>query len=163
LRNTQGRLGWKIDTRAAGGYVLAAGSTTATGTYAVLDDRTPMPLPRWLTARLTPPPTRPATTPRLMVSGTRAAAYIAAAIEGETQRVRTAPRGRHNITLYLAAIALGQLVAGGALAETTARAALAQAAVGHVASPCKCTTPDIEATIVSGLRAGAKRPRIVAA
>src|SRR5882757_3293043 len=64
LRNTQGRLGWRIDTRAAGGYVLAAGSTTATGTYAVLDDRTPMPLPRWLTARLTPPPTRPATTPR---------------------------------------------------------------------------------------------------
>ena len=29
LRNTAGRAGWKIDTRAGGGYVVAAGSTVA--------------------------------------------------------------------------------------------------------------------------------------
>src|SRR5699024_7772308 len=39
LRNTEGErgrgLGWKVDTRAAGGYVLAPGSITSQGAYTV--------------------------------------------------------------------------------------------------------------------------------
>lgn len=47
LRNTCGRLGWRIDTRAHGGYVLAAGSRLsgpAGARYEVLRDQAPAPL-----------------------------------------------------------------------------------------------------------------------
>ena len=47
LRNTAGErgrgLGWKVDTRAHGGYVVAAGSLTSVGRYHVIDDRNPAP------------------------------------------------------------------------------------------------------------------------
>ncbi|MCP5854110.1 hypothetical protein NL323_29680, partial [Klebsiella pneumoniae] len=39
--------------------------------------------------------------------------YAAAAIAGETARVRMAPAGTRNHTLFTAAVALGQLVGGG--------------------------------------------------
>jgi hypothetical protein len=88
----------------------------------------------------------------------RRAAYIKAALDRETTRVAWSVPGERNQTLYIAAIALGQLVAGGALAEDTATAALADAAD-------RCGLGPVEAarTIRSGLRAGAKRPRSVAA
>jgi bifunctional DNA primase/polymerase-like protein len=58
LRNTEGDrgrgLGWKVDTRAHGGYVVAAGSVVAGRTYWALDDRDPIPLPVWLAERLAP-------------------------------------------------------------------------------------------------------------
>jgi hypothetical protein len=97
------------------------------------------------------------------MTGDRAAAYVAAAVRGETERVRAAPRGQHNHPLYLAAIALGQLAAGGALDPGTARDALRQAAEHLIAGPCDCSLRDIDATISSGLRTGAKSPRTVAA
>ena len=55
------RLGWKIDTRAHGGYVLAAGSTIGPARYTYLHDQDPARLPGWLADRLTPP--APATAP----------------------------------------------------------------------------------------------------
>jgi hypothetical protein len=52
LRNTAGLLGWKIDTRAHGGYVVAPGSTTSASAYTVTDGRPvaelPGCLPGWL-------------------------------------------------------------------------------------------------------------------
>lgn len=158
LRNTQGRLGWKIDTRAAGGYVLAAGSLTPAGRYVVIDDRDPIPLPHWLADRLTtkPAPTEPATP---IPAGTRKSGYLAAAITGEAERIRNAPRGQHNYSIYLASVALGQLVAGRALSRADAHAALRAAAEFHITSDCDCTGREVENTIASGLRAGAKRPR----
>ena len=66
LGNTSGRsgrgLGWLIDTRGHGGYVVAPGSFVdlpdGTGRYEVVYDRPPAPLPDWLAALLTarPPP-----------------------------------------------------------------------------------------------------------
>src|SRR4051812_1287269 len=53
LGNTAGRLGKRIDTRAWGGYVVAPGSLTPTGAYAVVNDMQPAPLPDWPCARLT--------------------------------------------------------------------------------------------------------------
>ena len=44
----RGGLGWLIDTRGAGGYVVAAGSTVDRRPYTVLADREPAPLPVWL-------------------------------------------------------------------------------------------------------------------
>jgi hypothetical protein len=57
-RNTAGRLGWHIDTRAAGGYVLAAGSMIGGRHYTVVHDRPPIELPAWIAQCLTavPPP-----------------------------------------------------------------------------------------------------------
>ena len=66
LRNTAKRLGWLIDTRAHGGYVVAAGSTVDRRPYTVLVDEDPAPLPGWLTDRLADPaPTTERVAPRL--------------------------------------------------------------------------------------------------
>ncbi|MGD9530619.1 MAG: bifunctional DNA primase/polymerase [Dehalococcoidia bacterium] len=162
LRNTaggQGRgLGWKVDTRAHGGYVVAAGSTTPTGTYRLVDEREPAELPAWLLQRLrpAPPPIAPAAPVR---TGTgRRGAYLDAAIEAETARVTGAPGGQRNQALYVASVALGQLVAGGALPEPDARTALRSASAGHVALGAY-SPQQAEQTITSGLRAGTRRPR----
>ena len=69
LGNTSGRsergLGWLIDTRGHGGYVVAPGSFVdlpdGTGRYEVIYDRTPAPLPDWLTVLLTAPADNPPT------------------------------------------------------------------------------------------------------
>ncbi len=45
LRNTAGRLGWRVDTRGSGGFVVGAGSVLPTGIYRLVDDTPPAPLP----------------------------------------------------------------------------------------------------------------------
>jgi hypothetical protein len=72
--------------------------------------------------------------------------------------VLKAPAGQRNHSLYLAAVALGQLVAGGALPEHDARAELHAAAAPHIAVGAYRAL-QAEKTITSGLRAGARRPR----
>ncbi|MEV4380629.1 bifunctional DNA primase/polymerase [Streptosporangium sp. NPDC049644] len=166
LGNTEGDkgngLGWLIDTRATGGYVLGPGSFVdlpdGTGTYEVVHNTTPAPLPPWLFQHLSPPP-RPAPQPvHLALPDTRHGAYLHAAITRELERVATAPQGQRNGSLYLAAIALGQLVAGGALAESEVTTLLEQQGVDAGLSRAETIH-----TIASGLKAGAKRPRTVAA
>ena len=160
LGNTAGQrggLGWLVDTRGHGGYVVAAGSTVDGHPYTVWDDRDPAPMPDWLTARLTPtadPARRPADAAAVRLAADRLPAYLRAAVAGELARVSAATEGHRNHTLYVAAVALGQLVAGGALPAELVTAELKQAAV----------TVGLEAgeaagTIRSGLRAGARRPR----
>jgi Bifunctional DNA primase/polymerase, N-terminal len=163
LGNTAGRLGWLIDTRGHGGYVVAAGSTVAGRAYRTLLDRPPAPLPGWLAGLLHTPPPAPPAAPVIPRSG-RHGAYLAAAVDSEARRVQTAPAGQHNHTLYTAALLLGQLVAGGGLDEATVRAALLAAAAQRATSAgCRCTGAEAPRTITSGLRAGAQRPRTVAA
>jgi hypothetical protein len=162
LGNTAGELGWLVDTRTHGGYVLAAGSSVNGQPYVVERDRPPAPLPAWLFQRLSrpaPPPQVPVT----IATGTgRRAAYLRAAINRETERVTSAAEGGRNAALYTAAIALGQLVAGGALTADQVESLLEQAAAGHIAA--RAYTPaEARNTIASGLRAGAKRPRDIAA
>lgn len=162
LRNTQGKLGWKIDTRAAGGYVVAAGSIINGRTYRTLVDTDPMMLPAWLATELntTPPPPPPAAPVR---TGTgRVDRYVQAAINAEQARVRAADKGHRNATLYTAAVALGQLVAGHALTETHARASLLDACTRHLGRG-NFTHRAANDTITSGLNAGRNRPRQVAA
>ncbi|RBQ18369.1 DNA primase [Spongiactinospora rosea] len=162
LGNTAGRLGWLIDTRASGGYVVAPGSHVelpdGTGHYEVLHDTAPAPLPRFLFQHLQPaavPATRPV---RLTLPSGRRRSYLHAAIVRELERVTTAPEGQRNSSLYLAAIALGQLVAGGALDHHEVSTLLEQAGGDVGLSPAETRT-----TVASGLRAGAKRPRTLAA
>lgn len=167
LRNTEGQtgrgLGWKIDTRAHGGYVVAAGSIITGRPYATTDPREPAPLPGWLADALTPAPlpTAPAA-PVVLPSRTRHQRYLASAVAAEIARVEGAAKGQRNQALYLAATALGQLVAGGVLAEEYVRDTLMHAAAGALANGAYSPT-QLHATIASGLRAGARRPRTVAA
>jgi hypothetical protein len=167
LGNTAGAsttgLGWKIDTRGAGGLVVAAGSTVDTNPYTVVLDLDPAPLPGWLADRLTPAPLpAPATVPAL--PGSRAGRWTAAALTREADRVTNAPGGAHNAELYAAARILGELVAGGAIPEQTVRDTLTNAAAAAASTGrCGCTPGGIERTITSGLRAGARRPRTLTA
>jgi hypothetical protein len=127
LRNTAGKLGPRIDTRAAGGYVVAPGSTVNGRTYEVTDPAPVAPLPAWLLAALTPPkkPVRPVPE----VVATRASRYATAALRNETSNVATAPEGTRNATVLRAARALGRLVASGDLPRREVEEALSGAAL----------------------------------
>jgi hypothetical protein len=155
LRNTAGTLGWKIDTRASGGYVVGAHSSVDGKRYTVVHDAPPVPLPDWLTKLLVPaplPPQGPVAVP--LIAKDRHSAYLRAAVDGEVQRVTRAHTGNRNNALYQASVALGQLVAGRELSEAEVTDWLASAAVG-----VGLAEPDVGRTVASGLRAGAKRPR----
>ena len=73
--------------------------------------------------------------------------------------MRAAQRGHHNNTLFVAACRLGELVAGGGLGYQEAFSMLQHAAEHMVTGPCDCTQHEVDATIASGLRTGASRPR----
>jgi hypothetical protein len=158
LRNTHDVIGWKIDTRAHGGYVIAAGCPVASGGYELIDDRDPVELPGWLHQALTSkPPTA------LSMSAETVAAnpsgYTSAAVRGEVQRVRTAPPGQHNAVLCRAAYALGQLVGARLLDYATARAELSTAASALIGADCDCTPAEVTRVIAAGLTAGTRNPR----
>ncbi|MBQ1157727.1 bifunctional DNA primase/polymerase [Streptomyces sp. A73] len=129
LHNTAGRLADRIDTRGWGGYVVAAGSTTPGGTYTVLDDRPPAPLPGWLHDALKPPQ-RPAPPPSGPLA-TRAGGYAAAALRNEVANVANATDGTRNATLLRAARALGRLVASGDLDRAEVEEALSRGAAAN--------------------------------
>jgi hypothetical protein len=167
LRNTAGDrgrgLGWHVDTRAWGGCVAAPGSIVNGRRYQVAEALPVAPLPGWLVNRLRPArlPAAPAASINLR-STDRRGRYLQAAIAAEVARVEGAAKGDRNFALYCAANALGQLVAGGQLTEADVRDTLLRAAAGHLATHAY-SQHTAEATITSGLRAGAKRPRQVAA
>jgi hypothetical protein len=166
LRNTEGDkgkgLGWRVDTRAHGGYVVAPGSVRDNGPYAVVVDRDPAPLPGWLVDRLSPAPLpTPSTGPVEIRSSVRRSRYLDAAIRLECERVHSAPKGQRNARLYIAAVALGQLVAGHALTEAEHEQVLLTAAGRHIAVGAY-SEEQARATIASGLRKGQNRPRRVA-
>lgn len=162
LVNTARTLGPWIDTRAWGGQVVAAGTRVAGLPYTVIRDLDPVPLPPSLFQRLSAPP-RPDPRPvRIAVPAGRRSAYLQAALSRQLAYVTDATTGTRNQALYRSAVALGQLAAGGALTETAATDMLKQAAASHIGID-GFTWPAAEATIRSGLRAGAHRPRQIPA
>ncbi|AVZ74307.1 DNA primase [Streptomyces lunaelactis] len=163
LRNTTGDsskgLGWKVDTRAVGGLVVAAGSTFGGRPYTVLDNSPVRALPGWLLELLRPaplPPQKPITI--ALTARDRRTAFLRSAVNGELERVTRSGDDQHNNALYIASVALGQLVAGGELTEADVTGWLLTAAlqVGQ-------GEREARRTIASGLRAGVRRPRTVAA
>lgn len=164
LGNSAGKLGWLIDTRGVGGYVAAPPTLAGGRAYEVTDTTPVADLPDWITDRLTttPPPqgTVRRITPRL---GTNVPRYVAAAVGGECRKVRELGPGGRNHGLFCSAVALGQLVAGGALPATDAHEALLTAASVHfgIGSP-PFTETEAVATIRSGIRRGANNPRTAA-
>jgi hypothetical protein len=162
-RNSAGKLGWHIDTRAHGGYVVAPGSVVDGRRYAVTEALPVADLPAWLAERLRPTPPPPPPAPVRVPSADRRGRYLDAAVAAEVARVEGAAPGDRNQKLYEAAVALGQLVAGGCLTEQDVRDALLHAAAGYIAANPGLRWHKANGTITSGLRAGARRPRRVAA
>ncbi|MDF5755433.1 bifunctional DNA primase/polymerase [Spongiactinospora sp. TRM90649] len=165
LGNTQGSnggLGWLIDTRANGGIIVGPGSRVdlpdGTGSYDVIHAVPAAPLPGWLAEQLRPAPRPPQRPVVVELPADRRGAYLRTAVASELERVTGSPPDGHNTALYRASVALGQLVAGGELAQADVTAWLTDAA-RQVGQPYGEATR----TIASGLRAGARRPRTVAA
>jgi hypothetical protein len=131
LRNTAGRLGWLIDTRGAGGYVVAPGSVVDGRPYRGFGEPGAVPLPGWLARLLTAPKQRPATPtrpPRAPGSSPRhGGAYATKVLREEIAKVLAARPGTRNDTLNTVAFTLGTHAARGTVPADLARAALDRA------------------------------------
>lgn len=141
LHNTAGTLAPLVDTRAHGGYVVAAGSVVGGTPYALVGPALLRPLPGWLIALLTPP--HPVNRPPLPPSpgSGRRTRYAEAALNQEAAAVAKACEGRRNAALLRGARALGRFVASGDLPRPIVEAALQQAgqAAGLSAGECRAT------------------------
>ncbi|MFJ9666615.1 bifunctional DNA primase/polymerase [Streptomyces sp. NPDC101219] len=139
LPNTAGTIAASVDTRASGGYVVAAGSIVPAGRYGALNDAVAAPLPGWLLGILRPALVRSAGPLRLpAVSGSRAAV---AALDAECASVAAAPEGLRNSTLNRSAFKVGRFVAWGDLPRQVAEDAFQAAgeAAGLTAAECRTT------------------------
>jgi hypothetical protein len=154
LKNSAGKLAAGIDTRGAGGYVIAPGCSLPDGRQWRL--RSPITIVEFieqLSFQVFPPP------PSWIVDalqGARGGSLIKfsaeQALDRECQRVRDAPIGTRNDTLNTAAFAVGQLVCDGAFSRAVAEQALDAAAAAAGLEPA-----EIKATVASGLNAGLKK------
>jgi hypothetical protein len=161
LRNTAGTLGWKVDTRAHGGYVVGPKSSVDGRRYRVVVDLPVAPLPAWLSGLLRPAPHPEVPDRPVRVASGRRSRYLDAAVSLECQKVHGAAKGQRNATLYAAAVALGQLVAGKELTEYEMTVRLLTAAGRHIAVGA-FSEHQARATVASGVQRGANRPRRVA-
>jgi len=158
FRNTAGTLGWLIDTRGHGGYVVAPGSTTVDGGWELAVDTDPVELPGWLAHLLTERPATAASAPRTIAPANRTA-WLNAALDGETRRVRTAMSGGHNKAQSIAAYNIGRLVGGQHLTRAEDLRILSSAVADHITGPCHCTERGVLKVIDWGLDNGARNPR----
>ncbi|MEV8595646.1 bifunctional DNA primase/polymerase [Streptomyces sp. NPDC052012] len=154
LPNTAGTVADSVDTRAWGGYVIAAGSVTPAGRYEPLNGSVTASLPGWLLSILRPAPARPVGPLRFpAVDGSHAAV---AALEAECATVASAPEGLRNVTLNRSAFKVGRFVAWGDLPRQVAEEAFQAAgeAAGLTAGECRAT---VRSALDSSLRTA--RPR----
>ncbi|MFD7294126.1 bifunctional DNA primase/polymerase [Streptomyces sp. NPDC059897] len=150
--NTAGTIGELVDTRAWGGYVVAAGSTTPAGAYEALSGSLAAPLPEWLQTILKPAPARSTGPLRLPVAnGSRAAL---AALHAECAVVVGAPETQRNTTLNLCAFKVGRFVAWGDLARHVVEEAFQGAG-----ESCGLTSAECRATIRSALDSSMRKVR----
>ncbi|MFI9242335.1 bifunctional DNA primase/polymerase [Streptomyces sp. NPDC053086] len=139
LTNTAGTVGELVDTRAWGGYVVAAGSLTPAGPYEALCGPETASLPGWLHSILRPAP-KTTQGPSTVAPG-RSRRYADVALTTETRNVAAAQLGARESTLFRAARALGRFIAWGDLPRHTVEQALQEAgeATGLSASECRST------------------------
>ncbi|WP_405960860.1 bifunctional DNA primase/polymerase [Streptomyces sp. NBC_00024] len=135
--NTTGTLTPKVDTRAWGGQVVAPGSVTPLGPYAVLDDSPVANLPEWLQKALTAPQ-RPATAPTLPTLARDTDRYAAAVLHREVATVATTREGGRQAELLRAVRAVGRFVAWGDLDRATVEAAFTCGGESAGLPPAEC-------------------------
>ncbi|MGW0839418.1 bifunctional DNA primase/polymerase [Streptomyces sp. NPDC002787] len=152
LANTAGTIGELVDTRAWGGYVVAAGSTTDAGAYEAVSGSVAAPLPEWLQTILKPAPVRSAGPLRLpAVDGSRAAL---SALEAECAVVSAAPDKQRNTTLNRCAFKVGRFVAWGDIPRHVVEEAFQGAGEGRGLTAAEC-----RATIRSALDSSIRKAR----
>ncbi|MFI5657503.1 bifunctional DNA primase/polymerase [Streptomyces sp. NPDC051684] len=139
MTNTAGTIGKLIDTRAWGGYVVAAGSTLPAGPYEALSAPQAAPLPSWLQSILQPT-SKPSQAPSTAVPG-QSRGYADVALANETRNVASAQQGCREAALFRAARALGRFVAWGDLPRHVVEQALQEAgeSTGLPSSQCRST------------------------
>lgn len=98
IRNSASLIGPQVDVRAAGGYVIAAGSTVESRAYEVLYDDEPAPLPRWIARLLEPRPESAKAAGQFSPSGQHGKR-----LDGLLRSVAIAKPGTRNDTLFWAA------------------------------------------------------------
>ena len=143
-----------IDLRADNGYVVAPPSAHISGGKYLFDNANvePVDLPEWIVE-----PER-APLPGLSLGPAdytgNGSAYGLAVLEGEISNLRAASPGTRNHALNRSAFAVGQVVAGGELDETHARAELLSTGLA-IGLP----EPEVRQTLESGFTAGTREPR----
>ncbi|MFE6807178.1 bifunctional DNA primase/polymerase [Streptomyces sp. NPDC057681] len=139
LTNTAGTIAPLVDTRAWGGYVVAAGSITPAGPYEAAGDPVAASLPLWLLSILKPAP-KPSQAPPAAVAG-QSRRYADTALACEARSVAGAQVGERETKLFRAARALGRFVAWGDLPRHVVEQALQEAgeAAGLPSSQCRAT------------------------
>jgi Bifunctional DNA primase/polymerase, N-terminal len=154
-----------IDIRGLGGYVLIEPGATDDGTYRLVTDLPPAPLPAFLRAAITAaaslpaPPSGPLRqrgqwTSRPHLRLVPRPGYGSAALRDEAVKVAAAATGERNHTLNVAVFRLGQLVNAGHLDENAVRDELTTAAL-----TAGLGGRETERTIASGLNGGSEKPR----
>ena len=151
------RLAPGVDWRGRGGLIVAPPSQHASGhRYTWVRPLTAaLPeVPAGLWRLLVPPPAQRTTLPPAPAPAGHSGGYGRVALAWERAAVAAVPPGRRNATLNRAAFNLGQLVAAGLLEADRVRAVLLAAALEAGNPEAKA-----RATIESGLRGGAAKPR----
>jgi Bifunctional DNA primase/polymerase, N-terminal len=146
-----------VDWRGRDGLIVAPPSRHASGaryTWVRALTATLPEVPAGLRRLLAPPPSPRATLPPAPTPTGRGGGYGRAALVRERAAVAASQPGSRNTTLNRAAFNLGQLVAGGLLEVEQVRAVLLAAALDAGNPEAKA-----RATIESGLRGGAAKPR----
>ncbi|MER5509534.1 bifunctional DNA primase/polymerase [Streptomyces sp. NPDC002766] len=139
LTNTAGKLAPLVDTRAWGGYVVAAGSSIDGAAYEVTAPRRIAELPQWLREALTQPP-KPST-PSSIAQPRNASRRAQVALDRERAAIAAAPEGQREETLFRAARSMGRFVAWGDIARHVVEEAFQGAgeAAGLKAYECRST------------------------
>ncbi|MEW2566607.1 bifunctional DNA primase/polymerase [Streptomyces sp. NPDC047070] len=141
LHNTAGTLAPLVDTRAWGGYVVAAGSTVDSRTYEVEGPALINPLPPGLLALLIPPHSSTTSPPSITPTVARTGRAADAALTWGRRNVRQAPEGTRNVRLLESARAMGRFVAWGDIPRHVVEDAFQREgeAAGLTAAECRTT------------------------
>ena len=159
LNNSVGKLAPGVDTRGAGGYVIAPGCKLAAGgswkimspvTHSELASQVatfglPYP-PAWVIDALQGHPKR-------LLDGKLTACDGHEVLDLECSKVRKAPEGTRNDALNRAAFAVGQIIGVGTLSRDEAEERLSDAAI-----EAGLQEREVERTIKSGIEAGISSP-----
>jgi hypothetical protein len=155
LPNTAGKIAVGIDTRGAGGYIVAPPSVhyRRLDRYAWIhrDGTAPPALPDAVRAAVTPTMATAARPPTVRFG--ESSAYARGVLRHALERVGKAGEGTRNETLTKEAFLLGQWIGGGELDPSGVAEALERA------HPTPCDVPKVRSTILRSLRDGAGYPR----
>lgn len=153
LRNTHWRVGPKIDTRGAGGYVLLPPSWHISGRRYEwpAEAMDTMPMPGWLVDLIRPSLATPPRQPTVRYGETTA--YGWGVLRHACDRISRAPEGHRNNTLNDEAFLVGQFIGGG---EIDPRGVQDQLIAAH---PRPCDETKVIATVHRALHDGVQYPR----